>query len=184
MPVLFAWFFGAGGVALARGGAGDRQAEWSPARLTRLLAALACLFVAVTPALVAVSQQRLNRSVNAFKRGDCATTIDSALGSLDVMAARAEPYELLGYCDARAGQDGLAVRAMEGARERDPGNWEYAYGLAVTQALEGRDPRAAAELARRLNPKEPLAIRLERGLRSDSPARRRQVAARADIPFQ
>ena len=89
---------------------------------------------------------------------------------------------MLGYCDARAGENALAVRAMRSAVERDPDNWQYAYGLAVTQALAGQDPRAEAARARRLNPLEPLARDLERRLRASTPARWRSVAARAEVP--
>ena len=89
---------------------------------------------------------------------------------------------MLGWCDARAGQQKLAVAAMRNAQRRDPGDWHYAYGLAVTQALAGQDPRPAAAQALRLNPLEPYAISLARRLSSDSPARRRAKAARSQIP--
>jgi hypothetical protein len=181
IPALFVWFFAAGGVVLA---APAGLPAGVPRRLTRLLAGLACLALLLTPALVVASEAPLSRSVQAFRRGDCRTAIDAALQSLDALDSRPEPFEILGYCDARAGRQDLAIRAMQGARRRDPDNWQYAYGLAVTQALAGRDPRPAAELARRLNPLSPLAQRLDRGLRSRSPARRRQVAGRADIPFE
>ena len=180
MPGLFLWFFAASGVVLAA--AGD-HAAWVPGRLPRIVAALACLLLALTPGLVLASQGPLNRSIRAFKQGDCRTAIDAALDSRDALGARAEPYEILGYCDARAGQNELAVRAMKAAQARDPRNWQYAYGLAVVQALAGEDPRPAARLARRLNPLETTAQDLERGLRSESPERRRRVAARAPVPF-
>ena len=86
-------------------------------------------------------------------------------------------------------------------READPGNrspkaagagtgrvspsaaqTRLAYGLAVAGALAGRDPRPAIAEARRLNPLEPIARDLERGLRSDDPRRWRRVAARAKLP--
>lgn len=180
MPALFLWFFAAGGVVLAATGG---RAGWVPGRLPRLVAALACLLLALTPGLVLASQGPLTRSVRAFKAGDCRTAIDAALDSRDALGARPEPYEVIGYCDARAGQDELAVRAMRAARERDPRNWQYAYGLAVTQALAGEDPRPAAALARRLNPLGELARNLERRVRTASPQQRRRVAARAAIPF-
>ena len=181
MPVLFVWFFGAAGTVLAL--PAERAARLpGPRRLTRLLAGLACLLVAVTPVTVAVSQLRLNRSVTAFNAGDCVNATDAALDSLQALAVQAEAFEVLGWCDARAGQLKLAVDAMRTARRLDPGNWQYAYGLAAVQALAGEDPTAAARLARRLNPLDPLARSLERGLRSRSPARRRAVAAKAAIP--
>jgi O-antigen ligase len=184
MPVLFVWFFGAAGVVLAAP-ADDAARPASPRRLTRLLAGLACLLVAVTPVTVGLAQLRLDRSVDAFERGDCNTATDSALNSLDVLPVLAEPFEVLGWCDARTGQSGLAIDALRAARRRDPDNWQYAYGLAVVQANAGEDGLPAAQLARRLNPLEPMARSLERGLRSAkaSVKRRRAVAAKAPIPF-
>jgi len=181
MPVLLIWFFGAAGTILAT--PAERAAGLpAPKRLTRLLAGLACLLVSVTPVTVAVSQQRLSRSVGALASGDCATATDAALASLEALPVQAEAFEVLGFCDARAGELKLAEAAMRSARRADPGNWQYAYGLAVVQALAREDPTRAARLAVRLNPLEPLARSLERGLRSRSPARRRAVAARAQIP--
>jgi O-antigen ligase len=182
MPALFIWFFGASGTVLAA--TAERGAVLpSPKRLTRLLAALACLLLAVTPLTVAVSQSRLDNSVRAFQKGDCASATDSALGSLDALPVQAAAFEVLGYCDARAGQLKLAGAAMRSARNLDPHNWQYAYGLAITQALAGEDPRASAQLALRLNPLEPLARKLVRDMRSNSPKRRRSLAGRAAIPY-
>ena len=111
------------------------------------------------------------------------TATDAALGSLDALSVQAEAFEVLGWCDARAGQPGLAVDAMRAARVRDPHNWQYAYGLAIAQALAGEDPRPSAALALRLNPREPLARKLVRDMRSKSENRRRALAGRAAIPF-
>jgi hypothetical protein len=180
MPVLWMWFLAAGAVTLAR--REDDALSWSPGPLPRLLAGLACLLLALTPAGVALSQARLDRGVRAFERGDCVTAADAALDSLDMLGSRPEPYELLGYCDARAGQLKLAVSAMQAARRREPRNYRYAYGLAVVQALARQDPRAEARAALALNPLSTLTQSLERGMRSRRPARRRAVAARAHIP--
>ena len=181
MPALFLWFFGAAGVVLAAPVEAVRGPE--PRRLTRLLAGLACLLLALTPLTVAVSHLRLNRSVEAFKRGDCATATDAALGSLDALSVQAGAFEILGWCDVRAGQPRLAVAAMRSARVRDPRNWHYAYGLAIAQALAEEDPRPSAQLALRLNPREPLARKLVRDMRAKSAQRRRTLAGRAAIPF-
>ena len=181
MPVLFVWFFGAAGVVLAAPADAVRSLP-PPRRLTRVLASLACLLVAMTPVTVAFSQLRLDRGVRAFDRGDCATATDAALSSLDALPVRAEAFELLGWCDARAGQLELAADAMRAARRLDPGNWHYTYGLAVVQARAGEDGRPAAKLAQRLNPLEPLTRTLVRDLRTESRARRRAVAAKAAIP--
>ena len=182
MPALFVWFFGAAGVLIARPAA-DAERAHEPRRLTRLLAGLALLLVAVTPVTVAVSQARLNQSSNALRDGDCATATNAALGSLDALNSQAGAFEVLGWCNARAGQQKLAVAAMRNAQRRDPNNWHYAYGLAVTQALAGEDPRPAAALAKRLNPLEPHVAALERAVRPKSAAKRRAAVVRLDIPF-
>ena len=182
MPALFIWFFGAAGVLLAAPAeVAERAAR--PRRLTRVLAGLAVLLVAVTPLTVTVSESRLNTSTEALREGDCATATNSALGSLDALSSQAGAFEVLGWCDARAGANRLAVAAMRNARRRDPGNWHYAYGLAVTQALAGEDPRAAAALAKRLNPLDDYTAALERAVRFKSAARRRAAVAKLDIPF-
>jgi O-antigen ligase len=182
MPALFAWFAGCAGIVCAS--RRTRRPAPGPGRTTRLLAGLGCLLLAVTPATVALSQSRLDSATRAFRENDCTTAVDDALGGLSLLGIRPEPYELIGYCDLRAGQDELAVRAMESARTRDPHDWQYAYGLAVAQAFNGEDPRPMAALARRLNPQEALAIDLDDALRRSGPRRWPRVAARARIPSQ
>jgi hypothetical protein len=181
MPALFVWYLGAAGVVLAAPTDHARSLA-EPRRLTRLVGGLACLLLAVTPLTVAFSQLRLNRSVEAFRHGDCATATDAALSSLDALSVQAEAFEILGWCDARAGRPGLAVDAMRAAQRRDPHNWQYAYGIAITEALAGEDPRPAAQLALRLNPLEPLAGRLVRDMRTTSARVRRTRAGHAPIP--
>ncbi len=155
MPVVSLWVFAAGGAALAgrRSGAGPVR---TPGRLPRVVAGLGLVLVAVTPALIAISQSRLDAGVSAFHRGDCDAASDDALGANAVLAVRPEPFELLAYCDARAGLQPLAARMMDQAIDRDRDNWELRYGRAVVLGFGGRDPRPALAEARRLNPLEPL----------------------------
>ena len=49
---------------------------------------------------------------------------------------------MLGWCDARAGQQKLAVGGDAHRQRRDPDNWHYAYGLAVVAGAGGRRTRA------------------------------------------
>jgi hypothetical protein len=181
MPALFVWFFGAAGVVLAsRSG---RLGELG--RTPRVVAALAVLVLALTPALFAVSQGPLDRALNAFARRDCRVAIDAALTATERFGTRPEPWMVLGYCDARLGQFDLARRAMDAARSRDPDNWQYAYGQAIVYGVSGRDPRPYAEAALRLNPLDPLARTLVRELRAaKTEARRREITRRARIPFE
>jgi hypothetical protein len=180
MPAVFLWLFAASGVVIAapvgRGWLGP------PPRLGRVVAGLACLLLAATPWLMLRSQSALEAALTAFDRGDCRTAIDDALDSRDALSVRAEPFELVGYCDLRAGAQTLAVDAMQAARDRDPRNWRYAYGLAMAQARAGKDPRAEAALALRLNPRETIARDLVRGF--DETGRRGwpRVAGRAQLP--
>jgi hypothetical protein len=142
------------------------------------------LVLALTPALMWRSQGPLDRAAAAFQRNDCAAAIDASLDAIGVFGVRPEPWEALGYCDARAGQYALATRAMDAARARDPHNWRYAYGQAIVDGVSGRDPRPAAQAALRLNPLEPLARTLVQELgRTRNPARLREIARRAGIPF-
>ena len=182
MPALFVWVFGAGGVALA---AREGSARWGEiGRTARIAAALAVLVLALTPALMWTSQGPLERAQAALSRNDCGMAIDASLDAIGRFGVRPEPWEVLGYCDARAGQYALATRAMNAARARDPKNWQYAYGQAIVDGVSGRDPRPAARAALRLNPLEPLTRTLVRQLdRERSPARRREITRRAGIPF-
>jgi O-antigen ligase len=179
MPGVFLWFPAASGVVLAAAPPGRIRA---PGRMTRVLVGLGILLLVVVPATVAVSQRSLTQATKAFAAGDCGSAVRSSLRSLKVLAQRPEPFELLGYCDLRSGQAGLAVMAMRAARARDPRDWQYAYGLAVALALDGKDPRAVAREARQRNPHEALAVALDRALSRSGPRRWNDVAAAAEIP--
>jgi hypothetical protein len=183
MPALFVWLFGGAGVVLAAREGASRWGEIG--RTPRIVAALAVLVLALTPALMWTSQGPLQRAQEAFARNRCSTAIDASLDAIGRLGVRPEPWEVLGYCDARAGQYALATRAMNAARGRDPDNWRYAYGQAIVDGVSGRDPRPAAREALRLNPLEPLARTLVQQLdRTRSPARRREITRRAGIPFE
>jgi len=175
--------FGGGGVVLAAREGATRWGEIG--RTPRVVAALAVLVLALTPALMWSSQGSLENAQEAFARNDCRTAIDASLDAIDRFGVRPEPWEVLGYCDARAGQYALATRAMDAAHARDPKNWQYVYGQAIIDGVSGRDPRPAAREALRLNPLSPLAVTLVRRLdRERGPARRREITRRAGIPFE
>jgi O-Antigen ligase len=183
MPALFMWLFGAGGVALAaRAGRAERWGELG--RTPRIVAALAVLVLALTPALMWLSQGPLQRAQADLSASDCNGAIDASLDAIGRFGVRPEPWEVLGYCDARAGQYALATRAMDAAHARDPRNWQYLYGQAIIAGVSGRDPRPAATAALRRNPLEPLARTLVRELSATSdPARWRAITRRAGTPF-
>jgi hypothetical protein len=181
MPALFVVLFGAGGVALAVRSGRERFGDLG--RVTRIVIALGLLVLAVTPFLVTASQRALERSDAAFERRDCPAAIDSALDALGRLSVRAEPWEVIGYCDARLGSPELARTAMAAARRRDPDNWLYAYGTALVAAYTGVDPLPAAREAVALNPREPLARRLVARLRrAKGPADWRRIGADTRVP--
>jgi hypothetical protein len=182
MPALFAWLFGAGAVALA---AREGSERWGELRRTpRIVAALAVLVLALTPVLMWRSQPSLDDAQAALRGNDCGSAIDDALDAISTFGVRPEPWEVLGYCDARAGQYALAARAMDAAHSRDPRNWQYVYGQAIVAGVSGGDALPAARRALALNPLEPLTRTLVSQLeREHNPARRRQIAVRAGTPF-
>jgi hypothetical protein len=182
MPAVTSWFWAFGGMALAARAV--ETARPGPANITRIVAALACLALAVTPALMAVSQVRLNDAVSAFRAGNCGTAINSSLGSLNAIPSRPQPFEVLGYCDARSGDDQLAVGAMKSGIDRDPENWELWYGLALVRANAGLDPRPAARTAARLNPKGDLPRDAVRRFDTNDPQKWKRRAQRARLPIR
>ncbi len=184
MPAVTAWFFGAGGLALASGSRPGAPDGRRLPKLQRVGLALGCLLLAVVPARIAFSEARLDDGRQAFARGDCAGAVDSALGSIDALAVRADSYVILGYCDVRLGLPDLAVRAMDGAVARDPGNWETHYGRALVLGAAGRDPRPAARRALALNPLAPLAREAVDGFATDDPQTWRRRALEARLPVE
>jgi hypothetical protein len=154
MPVVTVWALIAGGALLARprGAAAAAGAGLVPGKLGRVLLGLGVLVLLITPALVSQSQARLQESIRAFRAGDCSKALDRALDANSVLSVRPEPFLVIGFCDVRIGQPQLGVEAMQAAIERDPGNWTYRYGLALTKAAAGIDPRRDVRLAHEMNP--------------------------------
>lgn len=185
MPVVTLWLFALAGLSLScRRGDASVAPSAGPSQIVRVVAALGVLVLAVTPAAIVISQGHLDTAVNAFKRGDCRTAINSALDSLDAVSVRAEPFEILGFCDIRQGQTQLALQAMDNAVARDPNSWETHYGLAIVRAAAGLDPRPELAIARRLNPFESRPREAAELLRGDDPQKWKRRALRARLPIQ
>jgi O-antigen ligase len=158
LPATGFFVFALGGMAIAaRRGEGPGWAPPVPGRTARIALSLCALALVVSPALVAISQGYLDAAVRDFEEGDCAGASRNALKAINTLSVRPEPYQLLGFCDSKAGQHELAISMLETAIERDRGEWESYYGLALVQAAAGQDPRAAARKAYELAPHEPLA---------------------------
>ncbi|HEY1275206.1 MAG TPA: O-antigen ligase family protein [Thermoleophilaceae bacterium] len=180
MPAITLGVFALGGIALA----GMEPKLLAPGRTLRVAGAVGLLVLAVTPAQVAVSQVRLRDSVEAFKRHDCPRAIDSAISSSDAIGSRPQPFEILGYCDARLGRYDLAERMMRAAIRRDPRSWELHYGLAIVRAAGGHDPRPAARRALRLNPRGASTTELVAAFRTSDPEKWRRRAQSARLPVR
>jgi cytochrome c-type biogenesis protein CcmH/NrfG len=182
MPAVTLWVFCAGGAALASS-AKDGAGRAPAGPRTRLLIALGVLLLALTPALLGLSQRQLNDSIRAFKHGNCSAAVDAALNSISTLSVRPEPYEVLGYCDARTGLGRPAISAFEAAIRRDPRNWELHYGLAVVRAASGRNPRRAARSALRLNPRSELVKAAVKSFSTPSPSSWRRRARATPLPI-
>ena len=107
MPAVTWWLFALGGSALAAAPLGAPGSGPQGAR-SRIATGLGCAVLAITPVLVIQSQTKLDDAVARVRRPSCAPAIDAALGSRGARSVRAEPFEVLGFCDVRLGQTALA----------------------------------------------------------------------------
>jgi tetratricopeptide (TPR) repeat protein len=185
MPAVTWWLFALGGLTLARGSR-SRPGLAPPSRLARLIVMLGIAVVALLPVQVGLSQLHLTRAVAAFRAGDCNRAVKNALSARSNMPARAEPFEILGYCDARYGHRELALTSIRSAINRDPYNWEYHYDLALVLGAGGLDPRREARIARSYNPLSPVTANLARALSGRDPRvwRAQALAAPLLVPGQ
>jgi O-antigen ligase len=194
MPATGFFVFGLGGMAIAArppeepsakddGGPGSSWLPRAPGRTVRIALGIGCLVLVVTPALVAVSQGMLDSAVQKLREGRCGEASREALDAIHVLSVRPEPYQVIGFCDMSEGQDELAVSMLATAVNRDEGEWESWYGLAVVQAAAGQDPRAAAAKAYELAPHEPLAEEARDLFSSGNPKIWKRRAESARLPI-
>jgi hypothetical protein len=175
MPVVTLWLFAAGGFALARR-TGDRSpAGHFRARLSarRVALSIILLGVGVLPVLTSLSQSRAARSADLYANGRCSEAVAAATASIRALDVRPEPWEIIAYCAARAGERRTAARAAAKAIQRDPQSWEPRYAQALILAAGRRDPRSSAHKALQLNPRASLAQQAVVGLASANPMVRR-----------
>jgi O-antigen ligase len=154
MPAVTAWFFAIGGAALA-GRQSKRRATPMGDR-GRIPIAAALLVVAVTPALLMLSQYRLQASARSFDKGNCKSATSDAISSINILGNRPQPYQIVGYCDLASGRSAEAVAAFRKAIEEQPRSWEYHFGLSIALGFAGSDPRPEMATAARLTRREPL----------------------------
>ncbi len=159
MPVVMVLFFSLGGFVAGRHPSRPERERVGPARRGRVLlrggVAVSFLALSLLPAYVWLSQRNLDSATYAFSKGDCLSARDAAAASISRLGDRAEPYEILAYCDVRLGEPVAGWAAARRAVALEPRNWTYRYALAVTAAAAGQDPRPAAAGAWALNPLEP-----------------------------
>ena len=162
MPATGFFVFSVGAMAIAaRPGAGAAWVPSAPNRIVRVAIGIACLALVVTPALVALSQGKLDSSVRNLERGDCGAASRDALDSIGYLAARPEPYQVLGFCDSRAGQHQLAITMLRDRHRSRPGRMGILVragarpGSRRRGPAEGRRQGPRAGAARTAGPKKP-----------------------------
>ena len=181
LPIVTAWLFGAGGLALsARHAHVSISAKGSAAK--RVLVLAGCVVLMVMPVRVALSASHLHDARTAIVAGNCATGAAESQRAASALDARWEPWQLLGYCALRERRWDDAEAAFIKAAERDRRNYGPYYGVAVAQAQLRQDPTAALAVARRLNPRNKAL--LEPGTPRKLVARQLRAAARlAAVPL-
>jgi O-antigen ligase len=180
MPAVTAWLFLVGGAALATPARLARARRVPPAGRVVLVCLVAAL--ALFPARLAVSDSRLSEAFDAFAKGDCPAAEARAADSLAAVSARPEPYAIRGYCRLAEGRPAPAVRAMQQAIDRDPGDPAYRYGMALARARAGLDPRPAVVQARLRDPRNRLYAETLVAFSITPASRWSAVAARAPVP--
>jgi tetratricopeptide (TPR) repeat protein len=175
MPAASLWFAALGGLALGR-----PQSRRTPSprgvSIGGFLAGAAVVAVAVFPALVLVSQVRLNAATAAYSTGDCASADRLARSSIDALGTRAPPWQILELCDVEAGHYRQALKDVRSGLAVDPDDWELQAALAASLAAVGSDARTAAQAALALNPIDPGVDALARALRGGPSRGARQAA--------
>jgi O-antigen ligase len=176
MPVIGIGIFAASGFALRPTLGGSRW--WNPRPNTRMLLAVGCLATAVLPLMIIASQSRLHSAEVDLRASKCEAATRAALSEIGWLPSRPEAYEIFGYCDLERGFAKLGVQAMQEAINHDPGNWEPRYSLALADAADGVNPRAAAAQALLMNPKDPLAQDAVQAFAHSGPGRWPSTATR------
>ncbi len=128
---------------LAQGGAAYSQGDWEhAAKLAREQLKKA-----------ADDPEALRLSARSAARQNHHQQAIAIYSRLELGLMTTEDYFLLGRCLSRTGQDDLALKALETAREADPNEPEMLDELAQVYLRKQR-PAAAAALSRRLIPRQ------------------------------
>jgi hypothetical protein len=202
MPATGFFIFGLGGMAIAARATESPAASGSseesgssastsssgssgrgPGRALRVALGIGCLALVVSPGLVAISQGMLNSAVRDLQEGNCGQASREALDAIHVLSVRPDPYQVLGFCDSRAGEHQLAIQMLETAVDRDPDEWESYYGLALVKGAAGEDPRPAARKAHELAPHVLLTEEAVEMFDTNDPQKWERRARQARLPI-
>jgi hypothetical protein len=189
-PAVCVPVFALGGLALARrrdaaveAAAADRLGSMRAlaSGALRPLIPLACVAIAILPALQAIGHSELDAAVKALGAGDCAVARPDAEAASSVADTGPRPDEVLAMCAARDGHPREAVRRAEAAVDADPESWEPHFVLALARASAGLDPRPELRLARAADPsRDFLQVAVNR-FAAGTPKTWRSIALR--LPF-
>jgi len=116
-----------------------------------------CVLAAILSGRLALATARFDAAVAAAEAGDCPTAEARSDDSLRLRDHSA-PYVVLAWCE-RARRPAAAKQAMAQAVRLDPEDWRLHYDYALVLAAAGDDPRAEAEAARVLNPRDPDVVK-------------------------
>ncbi len=183
MPAVTLWLFALGGAALARSLRRRRHRYHSDLQSLAIRGGgvLICVVVAILPARAALSQDHLNSAIDSMQAGECRAAVAEARDSLSRLDERPTPYAVISYCAAAEGRPRAALAASRRALRRDPGDWELRYGLAVSLARAGLDPRPAARATARANPLDQVAANTPDHFSDRTPRAWRAAAANAVV---
>ncbi len=159
MPVVTAWFFALGGAAIAAPPRRTPATRFLGTLPRAVIAFAVVVLIAIAPARLIISQDRLESTLIAFGLGACDQVATFSKESLDAVGSRPEPYEFRAACELSEDDQRGAILAMKEAIARDTDSWRLHYSLASAQALAGRDARLELRRAARLNPRNELLQR-------------------------
>ena len=126
MPAITAGAFALGGAGLAFHFS-PKSRNWPP-QGARVTIGVLLLATSIAPLLIFTSQRQLKRGPRWSCAGNCTRAIDRGTASISTLSLNPEPYEVVSFCQAKAGRYAPAVRAMTEAAKHDPENSRYASG--------------------------------------------------------
>ena len=184
LPAVSVWLFAVGGAALAEQPE-TAHAGLAPSRrryMLRWAVVGICVLAAILSGRLALATARFDAAVAAAEAGDCPTAEARSRDSLHLRDHSA-PYVVLAWCE-RARRPEAAKQAMAQAVRLDPEDWRLHYDYALVLAAAGDDPRAEADAARVLNPRDPDVVKAAEAFAAGMPKSWPGYARRAPFPLR